>query len=225
MPNDDLERPTLAEVIDKAIRAKLLDLHTALPARIEKYYINEQKADIKPLLSRKYKNNGINKITVEIPIIPGVPVHHLSSNDRKSYIHLPIKKGDLGMAVFCERSIDKWLSGEGQIVSPDDPRHHSLSDAFFIPGILPFSQAIQGLNGDDLTIANDLMKITLYPDGKVSIEGVSEELIAVLSGFFQHVQDSTMVTTCPAGAGTGQMDPATKTILASDKTKLDTLKK
>jgi len=220
--SNNQETPTLAEVIDKAIRAKLLNLHVALPARVESYNKDRQEAEVIPLLSVKYKSD--NK-TVNFPKIPGVPVQHPSANGGKTFIHLPIKKGDLGALIFCDRSIDKWKAGKGQIVSPEDPRHHSLSDAFFIPGVLPFKQAIQGLSGDDLEIANDLMKITLYPDGKVSIEGTSEELIAVLSDFFQHVQDSTMVTTCPAGAGTGQMDPATKTILASDKTKLDTLKK
>jgi len=219
---EKVEPPTMAEVIQEAIRAALLDLHVALPARVDKYDKDKQKANIQPLLYKKYKSDGLK---IKMPIIPGVPVQHPSANGGKAFIHLPIKKGDLGTAIFCDRSIDKYLAGDGGIVDPDDPRHHDLSDAIFIPGVLPFSEALQGILADDLMVVNDNMKLTLYPDGKVSIEGASEEMVAVISDFFQHVHDSTMVTTCPAGAGTGEMDTATKTILAADKVKIDTLKK
>jgi len=153
-----------------------------------------------------------------------VPVHHLSSDDRKAYIHLPIKKGDLGMAVFCERSIDKWLSGEGQIVSPEDPRHHSLSDAFFIPGVLPFSQAIQGLNGNDLTIANDQIKITLYPEGKVSIEGATQEFLDIVDSILDHLISAKVLATSGSEPGV-PFSSSTIANFTQDKIDLATLKK
>ena len=217
-----VEPPTMAEVIKEAIRAALLDLHVAIPARVDTYDKDKQKANIKPLLRKKYKSDGME---IELPVIPGVPVQHPSANGGKAFIHLPIKKGDLGTAIFCDRSIDRWLAGKGEIITPDDPRHHDLSDAVFIPGVLPFSQALQGILADDMMMVNDSMKVILYPDGKISIEGATAEIVTVLSDLIQHVHDSTMVTTCPAGAGTGLMDPATKAILTADKTKLDTLKK
>ena len=53
---DTNETPTLSEIIKNAIDARLLDVHVSMPARVERYTHNLQKADIKPLLKKKYKN-------------------------------------------------------------------------------------------------------------------------------------------------------------------------
>lgn len=214
MPDKDkVHPPTMAEVITEAIRAALLDLHVALPARVDKYYEVEQRADIKPLLRKRYKSDGLE---VAMPVIPGVPVQHPSANGGKAFIHLPIKKGDLGTAIFCDRSIDRYLSGDGRIVTPDDPRHHDLSDAVFIPGVLPFSEALQGVSADNLIIKNDVMKIELDPAGKVGI-GAGDDLLAIISDFMQHVHDAV-------DTATDTFDATTKALLSADKGKIDGLK-
>lgn len=203
----------MAEVIQEAIRAELLDLHVALPARVEKYDKNTQKANVKPLLRKRYKSDGME---IEMPIIPGVPVQHPSANGGKAFIHLPIKKGDLGTAIFCDRSIDRWLAGDGRIVTPDDPRHHDLSDAIFIPGVLPFSEALLGVSSNNLIIKNDALTIELDPNGKVGI-GATDDLLAILSDFMQHVHDAV-------DTNGDSFNPGTKALLTADKGKIDGLK-
>lgn len=54
---------------------------------------------------------------------------------------LPVAKGDTGLLIFCDSSLDVWLA-RGGLVDPLDDRHHSLSDAVFIPGLRPFSSPI-----------------------------------------------------------------------------------
>ena len=165
----------LGELLLQAIRAGMLDIHTCLPAKIHKYDAATQKADVIPLLKKKYKHK--DKPT-DLPVINNVPVQWTSANGGKSFIHLPLKVGDLGIVVFSERSIDTWLSGEGDSVSPEDPRHHDLSDAIFIPGVLPFKKALTIPNADSLYVKHGDAEIELTSGGGVNILGGNVKLDA-----------------------------------------------
>ncbi len=210
--------PTLAEVIREIIKSHFFDLHTTMPARVEKYDPATQKADVKPLLRKKYRAADA---ATEIPVIPSVPVQWPSAGGGDAYIHLPLKTGDLGMVIFCERSIDTWLSGDGQITAANDPRHHDLSDAVFIPGVRPFKAALSDVSADNLVIQNDILRIELDPSGKISIEGATKELLTVLSGVLDHLISAKVLTLWGAS-------PFTTDTIASftqDKTDLNTLKR
>ena len=209
--------PSLRELLGNEIKSYMLDLHTAMPARVESYDAATQKADVKPLLSKKYRNGTI---VTQIPVIPSVPVQWPSSNGGAAYIHLPLKAGDLGIVIICERSIDSWLSGDGQITAPNDPRHHDLSDAVFIPGVRPFKAALSDVSENNLAIQNGSIRIELDPSGKISIEGASEEMVSVLSGVLGHLISSTVLTAWGASPFTA----GTIVNFTADKAALDTLK-
>ncbi len=183
--------PTLTECVKELIKSYVLDVHMALPVRVEKYDYETQKADVKPLLKKKYRNSDV---ATEIPVIPSVPVQWPSAAGGAAYIHLPLAKGDLGIVLMCERSIDSWLSGDGQITSPNDPRHHDLSDAVFIPGVRPFKAAMADVSETNLVIQNDSIRIEMDPAGKISITGATKELLTVLSGVLDHLISAKVLT-------------------------------
>ena len=212
------ETPTLAEVINDMIEAKILDIHVSMPGKVETYDHTQQKADIKPLLRKKYTVNG--GTIVEIPVIPGVPVQWASANNGAAYMHLPLKVGDLGLIIFTDRSIDTWLSGDGEITSPNDPRHHDLSDAIFIPGIRPFKQPLSNTNADNFILQNGSIRIELDPSGKISITGASNEMVSVLSDLIDHLVNAQVITMM----GPQPFLASTVALLTADKAKLDTLK-
>ena len=212
------DSPTLAEVIQNALRAEMLEIHTMLPARVEKYDSNTQKASVSPLLKKKYIDGEI----VQLPVINDIPVQWPSGGD--AFIHMPLKVGDIGMAVFAERSLDKWLSGDGGFVVPDDPRHHNLTDAVFIPGISTFSQAFPVPNPDNLTVKNNNIVIELDPSGKIKIEGATKELLTVLDSFMGNVINAQVLIDSGSSAGQWPLDPATIAALTQDQTDLNTLK-
>ena len=162
------ESANLAKVLLQAIKSELFEVHTCLPARIEKYDEATQKANIAPLLKKKYKFEDTPE---DLPVITSVPVQWPSANAGAAFIHLPLKAGDLGVVIFSERSIDTWLAGEGDSVSPEDPRHHDLSDAIFIPGVLPFKQALSISNPDSLFVKNGDAEVELTGSGNVNILG------------------------------------------------------
>jgi len=209
--------PTLTECVREMIKSYILDVHTALPARVEKYDYETQKADVKPLLKKKYRNSDV---ATEIPVIPSVPVQWPSAAGGAAYIHLPIAKGDLGIVLMCERSIDTWLSGDGQITATNNPRHHDLSDAVFIPGVRPFKASLSDASETNLVIQNDSIRIEMDPSGKISVTGATKELLTVLSGVLDHLISAKIVT------GIGPMPFMAGTIASfnQDKTDLGTLK-
>lgn len=182
---------TLAQILRDAITAHLYDVHVCLPARVEAYDAAKQKATIKPLLKKRYKSEQGD---TELPVITGVPVQWPSAAGGSSFLHLPLAKGDPGMAIFCERSIDAWLQGQGQIVAPDDPRHHHLSDAVFVPGVRPFGASLTGTDTQNAILQNGQMRVVLAPDGTVSIEGASEEFLTIVDSMLEHLIQARMLT-------------------------------
>lgn len=153
--------PSLAEVLQSAINNSLFDLHTSLPGKIETYYPDEQKADIKPLIQRDLIDENGNELDTEsIPVLPDVPIIFPRANDY--FISMPIKKGDFVLLIFCERSIDQYMAGSGQEVDPVDLRTHDLSDAIALPGFAPFVKAIKDISTDNLVLGKDNSGIQIH---------------------------------------------------------------
>jgi hypothetical protein len=211
------ETPELEQVINSAIRSQLMDFKVCLPVRVEKYNKGRQEVDVQPLLKKQYR---LNDEVVSLPIIPSVPVNFPSSNGGNSYIVIPIKTGDLGYVVVCDRSIDKWLSGSGQEVLPNDVRIHNLTDAIFVPGLRPFQNPLTIDNENDLFIVNDKFKIQINPDGKIKAQNETDELMLILSDLLQVLINALVVT----GIGAMPFTNATITLLTSIKTRMDLIR-
>jgi len=216
--------PTLSEIIFEAIEKKLLDIHTILPGRVEKYY-GDQSADIKPLITKKMRLSN-NLQEVSLPIITKASVVGRSVNNGNTYVHLPLKVGDLGILLICERSLDNYLASTPDINDKINPsfhnnaRHHDLSDAWFIPGGLPFSKALQDVSEDDIVIKNNDIKINIKPDGKITINNESYELIETLSSLLDNLINATVQT----DDGPRPFTSTTISDLNSIKTKIDSFK-
>ena len=210
------ETKSLYEIIKDAIDKRLLDVHISLPARIESYDRSQRKAKIKPLLKRKYKDGTV----VEIPVIPNVPVIMPSSDNGNVLIDLPIKVGDVGTVLFCERSLDLWLV-QGGLVEPVDTRKFNLSDAQFFPGLNPFNANLPTpSNSNDLRIKNNKLVFDISPDGKIKLDNESNELISVLVELLSTLVSAKVIT----GIGSQPFIASTVSSLNSIKTKLESFK-
>lgn len=219
----NLEDPSLPQTLKEAIRAQLLDVHTAMPGKVLEYDVSTLKAKIQPLLKRKFVTEDK---AGDLPIINKVPVW--APGGVNSIFHTPVAEGDTGLIIFCERSIDTWKSGEGGSVSPDDPKTHDLSDAIFFPGLYPFSKVISGLSETNITIKNSDLKIEIDPSGKISISGPSEELVSVLVDFAGHistfignVSGANILVGSGSSAGPWPFSPADIALFTTDQTNID----
>jgi len=218
--------PTLAEMVRNAVLAQLYDLHTALPGTVLIYNQADGTATVQPGIMKKYKSDsgGLLSIadqllnTKPLPPIPHVPVSWYENS--LSSFKFPLFPGDTGTLIFHERSIDKWLAGVGLPVSPDDNRHHHLSDAMFIPGLSPSSK--RGMSPmTNMELRHGLMTIELTPLGGVKITGPVTELVSVISAMLGHVIGLKVLDPV---SGLLPLDPTTIVTLTADKVLLDSFK-
>lgn len=131
--------PTLAQAVRAAIEARLVDVHTSIPARVESYDAAKLKVSVKPLIKRGYPDEAGDRVVESLPVITDVPVAFLGTGAFR--FTFPIAKGDTVMLMFSQASLDIWLAKGGE-VDPVDDRHHSINDAIAIPvDLRPFTNA------------------------------------------------------------------------------------
>jgi hypothetical protein len=132
------QTPTLPmeQVIRLALFAHTLKLKVCLPCSISNIHGN-QEVDVQPLLQARYTDGSPFNLRViqKVPVV--MPQGQLYS------VKYPLSVGDTGMCIFSDRSLDVWLAGSGGIVDPADSRQHDISDAIFVPGLVPFSGQTQ----------------------------------------------------------------------------------
>lgn len=178
----------LSSILKSLISNEMVDMHTCLPAILEKYYLDTNRADVRPLLKYKTKHS---KEAIELPLIQDVPIQELRYS-QNAWIKLPIEEGSKVSLVFVERSIDDYLE-KGENVLPSDPRRFHLQDAFVIPGFFPAPDQTKsrGSKIDELEIVNDQSSILLSKDS-VKIKKGNDELINIIKLLLNQLQN-TMV--------------------------------
>lgn len=147
-----IDSPSLATVIREAISSRLIDVHTAMPGRVENYNETDQTADIQPQAKRVIRRADGERIAETLPVIPCVPVQWPRGGG--FFVSLPLAIGDFGMLIFNEYSIDRWRS-QGEQVDPADERRHGLSGAVFVPGVHPAAKPIGDASATRLVIGKD----------------------------------------------------------------------
>lgn len=132
--------PTLSELLAIHGDAVRRSIHVMLPGSVDKYYADENRADIKPVLKDRLATRDGQELLEVLPVIPSVPIMFPRAGG--FFITLPVAKGDLVALVFSDRSLDNFLSGKGADTDPDDFRTHDLSDPYAILGGYPFKMAV-----------------------------------------------------------------------------------
>lgn len=172
---EDVRRPRRSEVISRAVEAALKRLPRALPVRVVKYEPNIQRVACKVLVMRPFFDEEDARQVESIPVIPGVPVVFPGANG-SFRTTVPISDGSLqingetvpatiGLLIWADRSLDKWLSGTGAEVDPEFDHANSIADAFFQPGLNPFGAPLAYAPTDRMTIGRDQSPSDIEIDG------------------------------------------------------------
>jgi len=133
----------------------LSERYTCMPCRVVAVNVDKQMVDIQPLLKTYYRQSGQS---VSRPVIQDVPFWTFRAGD--TYISLPIKPGDTGLAIFCQRDITNWKETGGEVPLQSE-RVMDYNDAFYIPFIGSAAQAISGYNAEYIEIVKNGKKITV----------------------------------------------------------------
>ena len=161
-------RRTLTDALRASMRSGELGLHVSMPARVESYDADQQKASVQPLIRDEQGNDR--------QIISGVPV--VWPRGGGAAMTMDLQQGDGVLLVFADRSIDSWVFSTGGTVDARDRRAHGYSDAIAVPGLVPYAEA-----------GHETGAIFGYPEGararflddKMALGNDSEELLSLFA--------------------------------------------
>lgn len=161
---DRVRSPSLSDFAARAIDAWMRGVFQARPGKITKWDTSKQKADVQPLIKLPYRDEEDARQVESAPIVSCVPVIFPGAGPVR--ITFPLSDGTLqiegtkipattGLLIWCDCSIDKWLSGRGGEVDPEFDHRNGQNDAVFIAGFNPFGAPLGDVPSDYMSIGFD----------------------------------------------------------------------
>lgn len=154
------DKPSPADLLSRASAAAVAGVNVQLPATIVSYDADEQRATIQ--LVPSFRRTVRGSVTLyRPPPIPNVPVAFMGGGGGDYSDTWPLQAGDMGLAMFCDRSIDEWLSTGASGTEPQSDRRHDITDAVFLPAARPFADPVPaaGLDASARVIRAPLLKL------------------------------------------------------------------
>lgn len=161
------------EIIRRAIADSARGLRVCMPAMVTALN-GDQNVNVQPLFQTRLIDGTPPS---NMPQVQQVPVSMFMGSGYS--IRLPVAIGDTGYLIISDRNMDAWLAGSGAIVDPQDTRAHNLSDAIFVPGLVPFAKQTQ-IGGTDLVITNGSLVAKFQKAGKFVVTNGTNELLDLL---------------------------------------------
>lgn len=163
----DNATPDLVTLLRRTILHAQLGVRTATVGRVNKYDPATQRAEVQPLVKELETGDTGDLEASSLPPIHNVPVVFPGAGAFR--LTFPIAAGDTVLLIISDRSLDKW-KGQGGEVDPVDPRNHNLSDAIAIPGLRPFSAALDSPPTDAIALGFEGGAEIQVKDGEISID-------------------------------------------------------
>ena len=133
----------------------MYNYNTCLPCKVVGVNTDTQTVDIQPLIKAYVP---YSKSYIDRPVIKGVPFWTYRAGD--TYITLPIKVGDTGIAIFAQRDISSWKEVGGSVPTPSN-RIMDYNDALYIPYIAGKNSPIKNYNSEYIEIVKNGKTITV----------------------------------------------------------------
>lgn len=173
-----IQQKTFAEVVKRLIEARLVDVHTSLPARVVAYDRASRTASVQPLI-RAPQRRETGTTMEAMPVLTRVPVmfHATSRNG----ITFPLQAGDLVWVMFSESSLERVSLSEGDITDPKTPIRFTLAGAVCLPGFHTTRTVDDESDDDAMVVHGDEIrlgsksaseKVALVPGVQQAIAGI-----------------------------------------------------
>lgn len=236
--------PTLPAVLRASSKDLQSQIYTSMPGKIVKFDASRKSANIQPVVQNEFINERGETVKETYPELSDVPIYYPEGGG--NVVTFPLQEGDFVLLVFAQRSVDKYLSGRGNIEPPISLRMHHISDAFAFPGFGPYSERpSQPVDPDGIVIGrNDGTQIFIGDDciglndknagDKASLDSkVQDELKAirdslnnlvttfnghthVVAGVTPGMGSVTTATGLPQGTAPAPVQPANSDIVKLD---------
>lgn len=216
------QTPSLAQLLKHAIEGRLLDVHTALIAKVERYDAAKQIIDVAPVLKRSIENMDGEWIAEQLPVLCDVPV--LFPRAGGFFISFPIQPGDFVQLIFNETDIEEWLENKEPTISHN--QRFTLQGAVALPGIFPQSMVLSGAHKSNLVLGKEQGLQIHIDDQKIRLGSedasealaiaskVKEELERIKSAFHSHTHFPPGGSIKPSDCIIISTDIAAKTVVA-----------
>lgn len=127
LPTHNISEESSLEGLCRLIKnTTLMDMEKVLPAVVLSYDRTLNRAVVRPAIS------GVSTKGQKIPKLPLVDIPVLTLHGGGIFLSFPIKEGDRGWLVACDRDISIFKQNL-QESSPNSYRKHCFNDAFFVP--------------------------------------------------------------------------------------------
>jgi hypothetical protein len=162
-----------------ALEAYARNMPKSLPAKVVRVDTAKRAVDCKILVMRPFVDEEDARKVESIPVMPNVPLmlppfYTAPISDGKVTFGGSRLAATTGMLVFCDRSIDRWLSGSGQEVDPELDHDHALTDCWFMPGLFPFGAVPFALSQSKISIgAASTGNIEIDSSGNINLDSGS----------------------------------------------------
>lgn len=142
----------MGEAVNSAMVRHLFDVHTAMPARVDKFDKDKLTVDVTPMLKRRTFDEEGKLQHLSCAPIRGVPVAFYGAGGVR--FTLAVKKGDTCHLICSEADFATWLKNGGE-QSSNSKRRFSLNDAVAYFGLRPDPDKWKGASADDATLGHD----------------------------------------------------------------------
>ncbi|MBR2392514.1 MAG: hypothetical protein IKA93_02950 [Elusimicrobiaceae bacterium] len=189
---------------DYLLKTLKMGLFCAAPAFVESYDRGNMRATIRPALMAK-KSDGES---IPQDFIFNVPVRFCGGGGYT--INLPLKKGDTGWLIFCDRDIANFKQARS-VLPCNTNRMHAQEDPFFLPDAMQTATisgedsgraVFQTLNGaNKISLGETDIKITttkLTVNASQSVEFITPQV--TMSGLLTVTGIITSIANVVAGA-------------------------
>lgn len=150
-------------------------LNVCLPANVKSYNSDNNTVTLQPAIQAVLTDNTF----LDMPQLFDVPVLELGGNDLS--IKIPLKEGDTGIVIFCDRDITLFKQ-EKKNTQPNTLRKHDLADGIFIPMRFGSSgssniliQSADGATQLEVTSSGINVKGNITVDGEITATDVKTD--------------------------------------------------
>lgn len=149
---------TLETVIGEVLDQRFAHVHTALPGRVEKYYPEDQTADVKPQVYAQ---------GVPLPVLTRLPVAFPRGGG--GFLSFPLVPGDFVFVLFAESSLDQWRA-KASDGNPGDERRHSLTGGVALPCLYPTARKLADADAEKIVLGFDGgFQVTIHPSSGITL--------------------------------------------------------
>ena len=193
------------EVTKAFVRSESAKIRTMIPAKVIQVDYENSMVLVQPLIRTWWE-----KYRPEVTMWPmeEIPILFTSAKRGVARITVPVRKGDVGLLLFADRHVEKYMGSTGEEVVDSGSMTTLGLDGFmncigFIPEIFTRSSK-KGFDPERMVLEHGNAKITLHEDGEVVFGNGS--VFSTLSAEGDYTSTNGEITSKLNFDGSGSLD-------------------